>query len=355
MDFIMISTMDESKAVAALARNVFGPGSGLIVPSKPKWGIYARNDAGKMVGGVILKRIGKKAGMIDFIFVDAAGRGQGLGPELLRRGLDELVSAGCEDQLALIRDDNTPSWNMFARQGFTIPSWFRGVYPYSLFGFVYLFFLTFANTGYSLWLRSDMVNVSSDAIDEQTEHGSGPLGGILLSLLIAMIAAVGVGRFGQAGWEWFISAAGLIIGTVLLRIVFSFPFARAYGKLRFQNAHGGGPWSVGLGLLGAWWPHFGMWVPRQKIWHFSRFKGFEGRAALAAWMATLTVYAATYLVPWPGIAQGLRELFTPVLIYQALPFIPFEGMDGYRVFKWSRGWYAVGLVATIVLIALRFF
>jgi hypothetical protein len=30
-------------------------------------------------------------------------------------------------------------------------------------------------------------------------------------------------------------------------------------------------------------------------------------------------------------------------------------MDGYRVFKWSRGWYAAGLLITAALIALRFF
>jgi hypothetical protein len=72
-------------------------------------------------------------------------------------------------------------------------------------------------------------------------------------------------------------------------------------------------------------------------------------------MATLVVYATTYLVPWPGISESLRALFTPVLIYQAIPFIPFEGMDGYRVFKWSRGWYAAGLLITAALIALRFF
>jgi GNAT superfamily N-acetyltransferase len=355
MEYRSVSTNNESKQMASLARRVFGFGSGLIVPSNPKWGIYALNGNGEMVGGVILKRIGKKAGMIDFIFVDAAGRGQGLGPELLRRSLDELVSAGCEDQLALIRDDNTPSWNMFAREGFSIPSWFRGIYPYSLFGFLYLFFMTFANTGYSLWLRSKASNPAPEALEETAIHRHGPLRGILISLLLAIIAAAGVGRFGRVGWAWLISAAAMIIGTGLLRILFSFPFARRYGKLRYQNAHGGGPWSVGLGLLGAWWPHFGMWVPREHIWHFSRFKGFEGSAAFAAWMATLVAYATTYLVPWPGISESLRALFTPVLIYQALPFIPFEGMDGYRVFKWSRGWYSAGLLITAALIALRFF
>lgn len=147
----------------------------------------------------------------------------------------------------------------------------------------------------------------------------------------------------------------MIIGTSLLRILFSYPFARGYGKLRFQNAHGGGPWSIGLALLGAWWPHFGMWVPRKKLWHYSRFKAYEGRAAFAAWIATLAVYTSTFILPWTGIAEGLRMLFTPALIYQALPFIPFEGMDGYRVFKWNRWCYAAGLLLTIGLYGLRFF
>ncbi len=370
MEYFAVRSDEEARAVAALARKVFGPGSGIIVPAKPKWAVYAQDGSGLMVGGVILKKIGKSAGMIDFIFVDKPGRGRGLGPQLLERGLVELSATGCGDKLALIRDDNTPSWNMFAERGFYIPSYFRGIFPYSLGGFLYLFLMTFANTGYSLWLRSDSIQQpdgkttspttsrttgpTTSPVGRQTHRPPGAVRGIAVGLLIAAIAALGVGRFGRVGADWLLGAGTMIIGTTLVRMLVSFPFARAYGKLGFQNAHGGGFYSVFLGLLGAWWPHFGMWVPKQSIWHYSRFKQYEGRAALAAWAATLAIFAASYLLRPSGLAEGLQALYTPVLIYQALPFIPFEGMDGYRVFKWNKVWYLAGLIVTLALIAPRF-
>jgi len=342
MEFTKLSSKEESREVAKLARKVFGPGSGIIVPNKPKWAIYASDEKGCIKGGVILKRIGRKAGMIDFIFVDSSARGKGLGPALLKRGITELEKAGCSNQLAFIRDDNTPSWGMFARKGFFKPNWFRAVYPYSFTGFLYIMFMVFANTGYSFWLRSK--KTPPEGTDQASQKG------VALNIIVALIASLGIGNFGQSGMVWLLSIVAMIGGTTLLRILISYPLARAYGPVGYNNSHSGGLWSIILGLLGAWWPYFGMWVPKEPLWHYSKFKPYEGRAAIASWLATLLVYGSIRVLAPAGIANGLENVFTTMIIYEALPFIPFEGLDGYKVFRWNKGWYAIGVLASLALV-----
>ena len=114
MTFHKVETPEDAQAVSRLAVEVFGPGSQIIVPKRPKWAHFAKDANGKIVGGVILKRLGKSVGIVDFIFVHAKARGQGLGPKLLDIGIKDLDEADCTTQLALVRDDNTASWNMFS-------------------------------------------------------------------------------------------------------------------------------------------------------------------------------------------------------------------------------------------------
>ena len=341
MTFHEVQSDEEGKAVAKLARQVFGFFIALFVQNNPKWAFYARNDEGEMVGGVILKRLGKHVGIIDFIFVSKAGRGQGVGPQLLDRGLAAIEAAGCKQQLALVRDDNTPSWNMFATRGFKIPNIFRAFFAYGPRAFLYLFFVLFANHGYSVWAKETGTNETARPVTP----GLGLAAIILLSLSVAGLMGLGIDVSAFLPY-----ALPMVFGVTILRLVLTWPFARSYGPLRFQVPHGGVPLSLFLGFLGAWWPVLGMWVPRDPLWHESKFRTASGMASFAGWLTTIAALVATYYVaPSPNIAEAWQGSLVPMLFYQAVPIGPFEGLDGFRVLKWSKTAFVLGLVLSIAV------
>ena len=343
MTISKIDSDDDARTLSRLAIEIFGFGSEVIVPKRPKWAYVARNDDGEIVGGVILKQLGAGVGIVDFIFVASKGRGQGLGPKLLDIGVKALDDAGCTKQLALIRDDNTPSWNMFAKRGYVVPSIFKVLFGGSFRSFLYSLLMVFALTGYSLWMRDPGASQSTVDPDARLRLK----GGLFIAVPFAVFVGAALGRFGAFGPEWLLSAIGMVAGVSVVRILLTYPFARAFGPVEYRLSHGGGILTIVNAFIGSWWPHLGFWAPRDQFWHVSQFKRHEGMAALVGWIVTLLIYPLSFLIPIEGIAEGVRGLSIPVLIYQAVPVFPFEGMDGFRVRQWSPPLYFVGLAATL--------
>lgn len=347
MTFHKVETPEEAKMVSKLAVEVFGPLSRIIVPNRPKWAHYATNDDGEIVGGIILKRLGKSVGLVDFIFVHERGRGQGLGPGLLDLGVKELDDAGCSTQIALIREDNTPSWNMFAKRGYVVPNIFKALFGLSLKAALYSLFLTFANTGYSVWVRDQEASPDTVSPDKRLRLRWGAA----IALLFVVPVAAAIGRFGAYGPQWLIAMLAMVAGVSVLRMILTYPVARSYGPVEWRLSHGGAMLTAVLAALGSWWPHFGFWAPKEPYWHFSSFRRYEGVSALIGWILTIAIYPASFLVPIDGVADGIRSLSIQILIYQMLPVFPFEGMDGFRVLSWNRVAYTFGTVATLLCFA----
>ena len=61
-------------------------------------GVYARDDAGIMLGGLIGKRKGDWLS-IDYLWVSDTARGQGLGSEIIRRAEAQVRAWGCNQML----------------------------------------------------------------------------------------------------------------------------------------------------------------------------------------------------------------------------------------------------------------
>ena len=340
MNIHVVQSEKEAKAVASLARRVFGPFIALFVQSSPKWAFYATNEQSEMIGGVMLKRLTSDSAVVDFIFVGSAGRGQGVGPALLDAALSSMSESGCTTQLAYIRDDNTPSWNMFAERGFHLPSIFKAYFGYGIRAFLDTIPVLFANHGYSLWVRT----LQHPKPVTSPKPGVGIAAIFVLALLTTGIMGLGL------GWDaWLPYAVPLVLGVTLMRLVLTWPFARRYGPVRFQVPHGGVPLSLGLAWLGVWWPVLGQWVPREAIWHESHFRSASGQASLVGWLVTISALAATYLAPDQGMAENWRASLVPMLFYQAIPIGPFEGLDGFRVLKWSKPAFILGAVVSAAL------
>lgn len=61
-------------------------------------GVYARDDAGRMLGGLIGKRKGDWL-CIDYLWVSETERGQGLGSRIIRRAEAQVRAWGCNQML----------------------------------------------------------------------------------------------------------------------------------------------------------------------------------------------------------------------------------------------------------------
>jgi L-amino acid N-acyltransferase YncA len=335
------ATTDEERIEAAkLGVKVFGAFSTLMIPSKPKWVIYAKDETGEMMGAVLLSHLGT-CGYVDFIFVGEKARGKSLGPQLLRRGLLGLENAGYKKQLAIIRDDNTPSWNMFAKAGFKRPDFFMAHFGYSY----QLIFYLFALPGYSLWVLDPEYSNFLEFLW---------LPRFILAILFDVLLGAVAGRFGAEGLNRLLYAIAVISGVSFVRLVVSFVAARPYGPLRYTMSHGNVILSLGVGISGGWVPYFGFWSPNEELWHLSTFRKYQGISSLGGWLVTMIAYALTLFPNIPVLNSARGVLITPTIL-QAMPGFPWEGSDGYRVAQWNMYAYVFGLVGTLVCLGYQIF
>ena len=49
-------------------------------------------------------------------------------------------------------------------------------------------------------------------------------------------------------------------------------------------------------------------------------------------------------------AAGLEVILGMIIIYQVIPFFPFDGMDGARVLNYSKILYAIGALLSLLAI-----
>jgi len=344
MNIYPIQTREEGFLVSKLAVQVFGPLSAMVVPKCPTWGYYIQNQDDEIVAGIILKKVSSNEGVIEWIFVNPKARGHQLGPLLLDAGIQALNKEGLIKQFALVRDDNTSSWNMFANKGFQVTSLFKLLFGYSKASFIYRFFLIFVISGYSFWIYDESLPRNTSLR---------PKFSLIKSILFALFIGAAVSLFSIKGLEYFYFGLIAVVGITCLRILFNYPFARLFGKVKFNHSQGGAIISIFEALiLGIWWPHFGYFVPIEPIWKEKSFRKYKGMASFASWLSVIGGFVGLFYIFPESFQAGLKPFLIPILIYQALPFIPFEGMDGYRVFSWNKWFYLIGVALSIFVIFL---
>lgn len=335
-----IETPEEGRRTSAVARRVFGRGVTLLLPRKPYWGFYA-HEGDDLVGGVLLEKMGPGEGLLSFIFVDSRAQGHTLGSRLLETGIQAMDDEGLKTQFSLIRADNTASWNMFARNGYTRPSVLKSLFGYSMKGLPKRLAYALA-TGYSTWVRDD-------SVENASVHPK--RAAILKSLLFSLFIGAALSLFSLRGIEFFFIGMAMVTGITALRMLVAFPIARMSGPVRFDAPQGGTPLSVILALVfGAWWPTFGFFVPKADIWRDREFARYNGLQAFATWMSLVLVSVGMSLFYPALFGLGLEVILGLIIVYQLIPFFPFDGMDGARVLNYSKLLYAVGVAVSALAI-----
>jgi RimJ/RimL family protein N-acetyltransferase len=332
------SACNKGKSVKALARRVFGAGGSVLLPRKRPWGFYVHHD-GNVVGGVYLDEVSREEGMFSWIFVDPAAQGHKLGRRMTVAGIRAMEERGLKTQFTLIRDDNTASWNMFAKNGYTQPSVLRSLFGYSPASFMKRLGYACA-TGYSTWVK-----------DDRRPGGSVHPRRWAIAKTLAFSLSLGgaVSLFSLRGMEFFYLATAMVFGLTVLRMAVAYPIARLFGPVRFDAPQGGTTLSVILALaFGSWWPAFGFFVPNEDFWRDREFRRYSGLQALATWMSMVLVYVGLSSL-FPVVFQsGMSTFLDIIIIYQMIPFFPFDGMDGARVLNYRKALYLIGVVASVL-------
>lgn len=320
------------------AKNAFGWGVGLIIPKKKVWGFYA-HDNDNVVGAVFIKKLSDDEGVLDWIFVDPIAQGHRLGALLMDQGLAALEDAGLKKQFALVRDDNTASWNMFAKRGYKEPSLFYTMTQFSFKSMLYRQFYAMV-AGYSIWVKDDR-------LADYPMHPKKRM--IVKTLLFSLFLGSSLSLFSLRGLEYFMAATVMVFSVTLVRIIVSFPFARLSGPVRFDAPQGGLILSALLGMMGTWWPTFGSFVPKKDIWDIRNYAKYDIWAQFFAWMSLLGLYVLSYYFIPELFTQAVQFYLMFIIIIQGFPFFPLDGMQGARIYRFNKGLYMLSLLLTVLI------
>lgn len=161
--------------------------------SKPKMGIVARSEDGKIAGAaflVIANTAGKKTGCVDIIFVLPQYRGSGVAKLLYHGAVKTLHEKGCETVMALVRGDNSQSLRRIEAEGLRPVTLYQLCKSVGVKATVLLFIKTAAlacATG--CWILSD--SKENDLSDESSCTGGTGRNLLRIFLVNGLLVAIG--------------------------------------------------------------------------------------------------------------------------------------------------------------------
>lgn len=332
-------TQEHTKEVIQLANKVFGAGAGMLISKKNMWGYYASDDQ-NIVGAIILLQGAKDEGFVQWIFVDPIAQGHKLASRLMDEAIKAFEEKGITKQFALVRDDNTASWNLFLKAGYKVIPFTQSLFTYSFKSFLHRLEYALVN-GYTTWVKDD-------TLKQKTIYPKMP---ILRALLTALILGASVASFGFIDVTFLIYMLLTTLGLTILRMLTAYPIARSYGQVKFMPSRGGIALSVLLGIFTqAWYPVFGIFVPKEDIWKSHTFKKNLGLQSFATWMMMQGVFIASSLLLPDVFKSGLNYILAFILVMHLFPMFPFDGMDAGRVYRYHKGLYWIGLMISIITI-----
>lgn len=334
---------ENTSEIVQLANKVFGSGVSILISKKNMWGFYA-TDGKDIVGAIILEKGSKNEGFVQWIFVDPIAQGNRLASRLMNAGTKALNEDGRTKQFALVRDDNTASWNLFLKAGYQVLPITQTLFKYSMKAFIkragYAMVI-----GYSIWVKDDTSKQST----------SFPKYSILRTLLIALILGSSISLFGVRGVEFLLLSLLTVIGFTLLRILVAYPIARSYDKVRFLPSQGGVLLSLILGLTSQLWlPVFGFYAPNEELWKSYEFKKNLGLQSFVTLLTMQGAFIASSFIFSDVFSQGMNFILAYVLVIQTIPFFPFDGTDSGRIIRYNKLLYVMGLAGTILSIVFFF-
>jgi GNAT superfamily N-acetyltransferase len=333
---------EEAKAVQALGNKVFLRSlEGPYVP-RPSTAKVALLD-GKIVGAFCysFELCGeKKLGFVDYLFVDSAHAGQGIGRALCQAGTDHLWEQGCDYLATIVRDDNVGSWSGFLKQGFIRADLPKVVGALGVGGFIKTYLKHFFgfSPGCDFYFATRPENISPPLSTFAKKTGFGQITLHIITNMILVLLPVFIGVMTSA-----IAPSNIPMLVLRLLIVFGgvilfgyIPTLFSGRKWHYRMPNGGLLLTSILSLFGFFMPMAGNWYPD----HYENTPAFRkhmGISAFLPWLFLLGISIAARL------HNGLFSFFDTrvlaiigvLLIFRCIPS-PVVNLGSVRVFRWNK-------------------
>ena len=333
----------EAEEVKKLGKKTFEWFEGLFIP-EPK-DCFVAVEENKVIGAVLYKYFSaanKKIAYIDFIFVDKAAHGKGIGSKLVDRCLEAMEKENCDAYSALVRDDNVGSWKMFVNQGLQRVGLDDLVREFGVLGMLNLTFkipFNFA-TGMDFYLKIEAEKLS-------IRKGKSFFQAFKYLILTALLLSP---RFIN-GIENALYIIGAITAVIMIRIAFGY-----IGTLfsnenwHFRVCDGGyiipfiASFFNGIFLIsGNWYPE----VYRKEP-DFKRSLGFT---ALAQWISLLSILLITKTqLGQTEFLRTMAEMSSFIMMISIVPFYPLASFGGKRIFEWNKLLYITAAFISLYIV-----
>ncbi|HOL18061.1 MAG TPA: GNAT family N-acetyltransferase, partial [Bacillota bacterium] len=293
-----------------------------------------------------------KCGHVEWLITAPEARGSGVGQSLLDAAIKLLQKKKVAEIFAVIDGHNIASANLFASRDFSLLSPGEQLRRYR-FNLLLLWLHTFhyMDVGHFLWARP--------ASPGQGSAAGQWFGNLVASIIIALLARWRLGGFASLPAEVMAATALSFVIIFGAREAAMQLTARLRGlKARYRAWESGLFFNLILALLFGWFfPVTGSIYPGEEKWRCREHKRSLGPAALAGALAVLLFAWAVpfyYLVlggePHPLLDTFATLAFMIAFFDIALPFFPFSGYNGRRLWDWN----IMSWVIPAVLVALLF-
>jgi GNAT superfamily N-acetyltransferase len=357
LERISIRTMkkSESPAVRTLINRSFPLLQRLFVSLRGR-DILVAHQGDQILGGVVLKTFyipGRgKGGLVEWIFCAPEARGRGAGESLLDAALKFFKKKSAAEIFAIIEGNNTSSTNIFASRDFSplSPGEQLRRYRFSL-PLVWLYTFHYIDVSHFLWARP--------AASRRDCPLGQWIGNLLVSALIALLAWWRIGGFTALKTEALLAVPLSFLAIFGVREAVMRLAAKFQGlPVRYRVWESGLFFNLLLALFFGWFfPVPGNIYPREEGWKYRERARSLGVIALAGALAVVLLAWAVPLyrlllggVPDETLSTFATLAFMVAFFDIALPFFPFSGYNGRRLWDWN----IFGWVIPAVMVALLF-
>ncbi len=316
--------------------------------------IFVAHQGDQILGGIVLKTFyipGRgKGGLVEWLFSAPEARGHGVGQSLLDAALKFFKKKGANEVFAIIEGNNTNSANIFASREFSLlsPGEQLRRYRFSLL-LVWLYTFHFIDIGHFLWVRP--------AASRPDFPAGQWIGNLMFSALIALLAWWRIGGFAGLKTEVLLAVPLSFLVIFGVREAAMRLAAKIQGlPVRYRVWESGLLFNMLLALFFGWFfPVPGSVYPRQEGWKYREHMRSLGVTALAGALAVVLLAWAVPLYQLLGGTPGETLITFATLAFMvaffdiALPFFPFSGYNGRRLWDWNIFSWIIPAVLVVLL------
>lgn len=336
---------NEAQEVRKLGKKTFEWFESLFVPNPKDCCVAVEGNT--IIGAVLYKYLtvaGKKIGYVDYIFVDKAGHGKGVGSKLVDVCLETMQKEGCDGYSAIVRDDNVGSWKMFVNRGLQRVGLDDLIRQFGVLGMFSLTFKTPMNiaTGMEFYLK-----LEHDALSVRKEDStSQTLNYFIFSVLLLLPTII-------YGFEHAFHVIGAIVSVLGIRMVFGYIGTMfSNEKWYFRVCNGGYIIPFIASLFGGIYLISGNWYPRVYRKE-ADFKRSLGLTALAQWISLLCIVLMTRTqLGELEFVRTMASMSGIFMLISIVPFYPLASFGGKRIFDWSKWLYVIVVLFSLCAVFL---